>query len=342
MAASTSARIRDVATAAEVSPAAVSRYLNGSLRLPRVTAERIDRAIRRLNYRPNPHARRLSMGRSETIGLVVPEIANPFFARLAAAIESAAERVGLGLVLSATLNRRERELDYIDRMRANQVDGLIFVTNEPDDGKLARALNETPGAVLVDEDVPGTRVPKVLCDNEKGGLLAGRHLLAAGHRRIAYIGGPSGLASSRERRAGLLTAIASTAGAELTWEASGPYTLSGGEAAVASLLAHGTAATAVFCASDEITLGALSVFRERGVSVPEDISIVSFDDSGPLHLLSPPITAIRQPIEAIGECAVALISAPPHEHPTCQRLPVQLVQRGSVAQPRACSKFPTT
>jgi LacI family transcriptional regulator len=114
------------------------------------------------------------MGRSETIGLVVPEIANPFFARLAAAIESAAGQVGLGLVLSATLNRREREFDYIDRMRRNRVDGLIFLTNEPDDGKQSRALNETPGVVLVDEDIPGARVPKVLCDNEMGGLLAGR------------------------------------------------------------------------------------------------------------------------------------------------------------------------
>ncbi|HUA76943.1 MAG TPA: LacI family DNA-binding transcriptional regulator, partial [Acetobacteraceae bacterium] len=160
---SNGARIRDVAAAAAVSPAAVSRYLNGTLTLTRETAERIERAVRRLDYRPNPHARRLSLGRSETIGLVLPDIANPFFARLAAAIEEAADRARLGLVLSATLNRQGRELDYIERMRSNHVDGLIFVTNHTDDGTLRRALNAAPGVILIDEDVPGAAVPKVFC-----------------------------------------------------------------------------------------------------------------------------------------------------------------------------------
>jgi LacI family transcriptional regulator, galactose operon repressor len=329
------ARIRDVAAAAEVSPAAVSRYLNGSLSLPPATAERIDRAIRRLDYRPNPHARRLSLGRSETIGLVLPDIANPFFARLAASIEEAADRAGLGLVLSATLNRQGRELDYIERMRRNHVDGLIFVTNHADDGTLRRALNAAPGVILIDEDVPGARVPKVFCDNEQGGFLAGRHLLAAGHRRIAFLGGPAGLMSTSERRAGLGRAIAAVPGAAVVWESSGPYTLAEGARAAAALLAAAPRPSAIFAGSDELVLGLLPVLREAGVSVPGEISIVGFDDIGPLHLLDPPVSAIRQPVAAIGERAVALLAAPPADPPPCERLAVRLVERSSVAAPRA-------
>jgi LacI family transcriptional regulator len=327
------ARIRDVAAAAEVSPAAVSRYLNGSLTLPRKTAERIDHAVRRLDYRPNPHARRLSLGRSETIGLVLPDIANPFFARLAAAIEEAADRAGLGLVLSATLNRQGRELDYIERMRGNDVDGLIFVTNHPDNGTLRRTLNAAPGIILIDEDVPGAAVPKVFCDNEQGGFLAGRHLLAAGHRRIAYIGGPSGLMSTQERRAGLDRAIAAVPGAAVVWESFGPYTVAEGARAGAALLKSAVQPSAIFATSDELVLGLLPVLREVGLGIPDHISIVGFDDTGPLHLLNPPVSAIRQPVAEIGERAVALLTAPAAAQLICERLPVQLIERSSVASP---------
>ncbi|HUC17331.1 MAG TPA: LacI family DNA-binding transcriptional regulator [Acetobacteraceae bacterium] len=327
------ARIRDVAAAAEVSPAAVSRYLNGLLNLPRETAERIDRAVHRLDYRPNPHARRLILGRSETVGLVLPDIANPFFARLAAAIEAAADHAGLGLVLSATLNRPGRELEYIERMRRNHVDGLIFVTNHPDDGTLRRALNATPGAILIDEDVPGAIVPKVFCDNEEGGFLAGRHLLAAGHRRIAFVGGPRGLMSTQERRAGLDRALAAKPDAAVVWESFGPYTLAEGARVGAALLARKPRPSAIFAGSDELVLGLLPVLREARARVPDDMSIVGFDDVGPLHLLDPPVSAIRQPVDAIGERAVALLTAVPDDPPPCERLPVRLVERGSVAAP---------
>ncbi len=332
---SNGARIRDVAAAAAVSPAAVSRYLNGTLTLTRETAERIERAVRRLDYRPNPHARRLSLGRSETIGLVLPDIANPFFARLAAAIEEAADRARLGLVLSATLNRQGRELDYIERMRSNHVDGLIFVTNHTDDGTLRRALNAAPGVILIDEDVPGAAVPKVFCDNEEGGFLAGRHLLATGHRRIGFIGGPSGLMSTRERRAGLGRAVAQVPGAMVVWESFGPYTLAEGARAGAALLESAPGVTAIFAGSDELVLGLLPVLREAGLGVPKDISIVGFDDIGPLHLLDPPVSAIRQPVSDIGERAVALLSSDTADPPPCERLPVRLVERNSVAPPPA-------
>lgn len=336
------ARIRDVAAAARVSPAAVSRYLNGSLSLPQPTAGRIDVAVRHLDYQPNPHARRLTLGRSESIGLVLPDIANPFFARLAAAIEETTSRAGLGLVLSATLNRQDREIVYIERMRRNRVDGLIFVTNHADDGTLRRALNDAPGVILLDEDVPGAAVPKVFCDNEEGGFLVGRHLLAAGHRHLAYIGGPAGLMSAQERHAGFVRAIAGCPGATLVHESSGPYTIAEGARAAAQLLAANPLPTAIFAASDELVLGLLPVLRESGIRIPADISIVGFDDVGPLHLLDPPVSAIRQPVAAIGERAVALLIADRTAPPRCERLPVRLVERASVAPPPSRSIIPSS
>jgi LacI family transcriptional regulator len=181
--------LKDVAEAAGVSVATVSRLLNGTLQLPPETRERIETAIRDLQYEPNPHARRLSRGRSDTIGLVVPDIANPFFATLVAAVEQEADKRGLALSLHVTLNRPGREISYVTALARNHVDGLIFVTNHPDDGVLAGLINQTGKVVIVDEDVPNAEVPKLFCDNEEGGYLAGQHLAEHGHRHIVYIGG---------------------------------------------------------------------------------------------------------------------------------------------------------
>jgi LacI family transcriptional regulator len=143
--------LQHVAKAAGLSPATVSRYLNGSLVLPKETAARIDAAIAALNYRPNPHARSLSRGKSDTIGLVIPDIANPFFARLAAAVEKYADAAGIALMLCSTLNRPERELDYVERLRRNYVDGLLFTTNHQDEnGALAAAINASANIVVMD------------------------------------------------------------------------------------------------------------------------------------------------------------------------------------------------
>jgi LacI family transcriptional regulator len=332
------ARLRDVAVAAGVSKTAVSRYRNGLLPLPPDTAGRIDAAIRLLDYRPNPHARRLSLGRAETIGLVLPDIANPFFAQLAAAVELAADEAGLALDLHATLNRPGRELDYLERMRRARLDGVIFVTNHGDHAALARAIHATERVVLIDEDVAGTSVPKVFCDNFSGAWLAGRHLLEAGHRRIAFIGGPSDVMSARERLAGLRRAVAEH-GPPATIAAAlhGPYSIAHGVAAAQTLLRLQPRPTAVFAASDEIVLGLLTGLRGLGLRVPQQFSVVAFDDVSPLDLLDPPLTAIRQPVARMGRRAVELVTAAADLAlpPSVERLPVELIVRSSVAPPEA-------
>jgi LacI family transcriptional regulator len=331
------ARLRDVAEAASVSVATVSRYLNHTLSLPADTAGRINAAIGRLNYRPNPHARRLSLGRAETIGLVIPDVANPFFAQLADAVEQAASEQGLGVLLCATRNRPERELDYLARMRRNFVDGLLFLTNHRDDGPLARAINAGGEVVLLDEDIAAARVPKVFADNERGGRLAGQRLLQAGHRRLGFIGGPAGMLSSMERLGGLRAAVREAGpDAAVAFESLGPYTIEQGRVAAEALLAELDPPTAVFAASDELALGLLQVLARRGVAVPEQMSLIAFDDVGPLDLLRPALTAVRQPVAAMGREGVGLLLAHLRGEAVPavpRRLPVELVDRASVAEP---------
>lgn len=330
--------LKDVADAAGVSVTTVSRMLNGSLQLPPETKLRIDKAIQDLKYEPNPHARRLSRGRSDTIGLVVPDIANPFFATLVATIEEEADKRGLALSLHATLNRPGREIAYLRSLGRNHVDGLVFVTNHPDDGELAAHINQTGKVVVVDEDVPNAMVPKLFCDNEQGGYLAGRHLAEYGHARVLYIGGPQEMISTRRRYKGLERAmIEHGTGIDGLIRYEGDYTVEFGRAAGRRFLDEGKPATAIFASSDEIAIGLIEVLRGQGVSIPGEVSIVGFDDVGPLHLFAPPLTAIRQPVRAIGERALSLLLETDwqqrEDFTSEELLPIEIVVRNSVAPP---------
>jgi LacI family transcriptional regulator len=329
------AKLKDVADAASVSVAAVSRYLGGTLTLPQATSDRIDAAVQRLDYRPNPHARNLSRGRSEMLGLVVPDIANPFFARMAAEIEAAADLQGYGLLLCVTLNKIDREFEYLERLRRNHIDGLVFMTNRPGGARLTRLINEVRGVVLLDEDVPGSRVHKIFCENERGGYLAARHLLEAGHRSIAFIGGPKTMLTTRERLAGYRRAIRETGpGAASVGECFGPYTTEFGRSAAQDLFGRVRAPTAIFASSDEALIGTLEAASAAARHVPIDLSVVTFDDVGPLHLFSPPITAIRQPLAEMGRRSVEAVLTGGAGDALVERLPVSLIARASVSAPR--------
>ena len=332
------ASLKDVARVAGVSVTTVSRFLNGSLDLPDRTRDLIESAIRDLNYAPNPHARRLSLGRADTVGLVVPDIATPFFATLVAAVEAEADRRGLALALYATLNRQGRELGYLNAIHRNHVDGLIFVTNHPDDGTLAEAINRSGRVVLLDEDVPGTAVPKLFCDNAMGGYLAGRHLAEAGHREVLFVGGVEEMISGSRRFEGFHRAMTEAWGsAARTVRLTGDYSVGFGRTAGERFMSDARSCTAIFTTSDELTIGLLEVLRENAVSVPRDVSVVGFDDVGPLHLFAPGITAIRQPVRELGARALALLldtdPAAPADAPREELLPVTLIERDSVAPP---------
>ncbi|MGH6760780.1 MAG: LacI family DNA-binding transcriptional regulator [Phyllobacterium sp.] len=330
--------LKEVARTAGVSVTTVSRLLNGSLDLPPDTKKRIEDAIRRLNYQPNPHARRLSRGRSDTIGLVVPDIANPFFATLVAAVEEEADDRGLAVSLFATLNRAGREVAYLQMLERNHVDGLIFVTNHPDDGQLAALINRTGKVVVADEDVPAATAPKLFCDNEQGGYLAGRHFAESGHQTVLFVGAPNEMISARRRFEGLERGIREGFGEQgqiLRYE--GEYTARFGREAACRFIDEAKPATAIFASSDEIAIGMIEVFRARNVAIPDDVSMIGFDDVGPLHLFAPPLTAIRQPVRKIGQRSVSLLLETDWQQENSsareELLPVELVERNSVAPP---------
>jgi LacI family transcriptional regulator len=332
------ASLKDVAREAGVSAATVSRLLNGTLDLPAATRERIESAIATLGYEPNPHARRLSRGRSETIGLVVPDIANLFFATLVAAVEEEADGRGLALSLHATLNRPGRELAYLRHLARNYVDGLVFVTNHPDDGELGRLINATGKVVVVDEDVPLAAAPKLFCDNEQGGRLAGELFAEAGHREALFVGGPEPMISSQRRFHGFESALRERIGAAASVARyCGEYTVAFGREAARRFLEEGAPATAIFASSDEIAIGMIETLAAADVSLPDDVSIIGFDDISPLHLFAPPLTAIRQPVRALGQRALSLLLETNWQDPEPQFgqeiLPVEIVVRKSVAPP---------
>ncbi len=330
--------IRDVALEAGVSPATVSRFLNNTIELPEATGRRITAAVARLNYRPNLLAKRLSLGSSQMIGLVTPDIANPFFAALAAAAEDEASRLGYSVLLSSTLGARAREIANIEQLAARHVDGLIIMTNRPDDGSLAGYLAGRRDVVLLDEDIPGADVPKIFVENEVGAYAATRHLIEAGHRAIGHIGGPVDLFSARERHAGFARAMAE-AGLPIADEHVflGRYEQSWGSAAIRAFMSERKPPTAVFTSSDYIAIGALKALREMGLSVPADLSIVSFDDMPFADLLDPPLTTVRQPADEMGRRGVrALIGLIKGEFVAPQqRLPTELIQRHSVGLRRS-------
>jgi LacI family transcriptional regulator len=333
------ATIRDVAKASSLSPAAVSRHLNGDIVLPKASASRIERAIRKLDYQPNRLARNLSLGKSSMIGLVLPDISNPFFATLACAVEDAAFDAGYTVLLCNTKNDRVRELAYLRLLDSRQLDGILFLTSFADDPALVEMLGKRENVVIVDEDVPGVKAGRVFCENERGGYLATKHLLDHGHRRIGFIGGPDTLLSTRERYAGFCAAL-NEAGLRVPkpWVRFGAYANEFGREVAEQFLSCQEPPTAIFASSDYTALGVLSAVDAMGKNVPEDLSLIGFDDMPMSEFLHPPLSTIRQPMREMGIESTKLllqkISGEEVDSPLI-RLKVELIERKSVAKHRS-------
>jgi LacI family transcriptional regulator len=331
------ATIHDVAQDAGVSPTTVSRYLNNRIELPATTSARIDAAIRKLDYRPNLLAKRLSTGKSEAVGLVTPEIREPFFAELASAFEDEADRHGYTVFMSSTRSNRDREIACLERLHDRHVDGLLMMTNTPDDGTLAKLIGTRRNVVLVDEDIPGVNVPRIFVENEQGAHAATRHLIEAGHSRIAYLGGPRGLLTVGERQAGFARAMAE-AGLQIRpdYLAMGSFAPDMARAATLRFLDLAEPPTAIFASSDYLAIGAVTALRDRAIAIPTQMSLIGFDDMPLGALLTPPLTAIRQPVEALGrqgfQVLLSLLNG--EATPMLTRLPVDLIRRQSVGTPR--------
>lgn len=326
--------IRDVAKAAKLSVTSVSRFLNGDIVLPRTSASRIERAVRELSYQPNRLARNLSLGQSKMVGLIIPDISNPFFARLACAVEEVAFEAGYGVLLCNTQNDRSRELSYLQLLSGRQLDGIVFLTSHAGDPELAEILRRNRNVVLIDEDVAGISAPRIFCENRNGGYLATRHLLENGHRQIAFIGGPKNLLSTQERFTGFKSALAEH---RLKPVANlirfGPYTSDFGREAALAFFDSPKRPTAIFASSDYVALGVLNAAHRSGLKIPDALSLIGFDDMPLAELLQPPLTTIRQSaweLGAEGTRVLLKVIAGAGVGPMETRLPVELIRRGSV------------
>jgi LacI family transcriptional regulator len=320
--------IADVARHAGVSTATVSRVLAGLGGAAPATSERVLDAARRLGYRPSGVARSLKLRTTRTFGLIVTDIENPFFPQLVRAVEDAANAAGYAVLLCNAVDDPSRELAYLELLADRRVDGVVIAAASL--GRRQQAwLAEAPvPVVLVNGSVPGTRIPSIESDNAGGGRLATEHLLALGHRRLAALTAPRN-ADAAARLAGVRDAVSGPA-AELA-VGEGDPTVAGGEAATDQVLAAQPGTTGIVAYNDLMAIGAMRVVRASGRRVPDDVSVVGFDDIGLASLVEPPLTTVAQSTVEMGRWAIERLTAAVRGESAGSPgpLPVRLVVRGS-------------
>lgn len=323
------ATIVDVARAAEVSTGTVSHVLSGARYVRPETRARVEQAIGELGYRPSTIARALTSRRTKTVGMVVPDVTNPFFSDLIWQVERALTDSGYALIFGNSANDSERERRYLEGLLERQVDAAVLVvTAEADESLIRRVAAEVP-AVQVDREA--VAADAVVGDNAAGTAAAVDHLVSLGHRRIALVNGDERLPTARERRAGFEAALARHGLSAVAHE-SGEFTLESGRALAARALDAGP--DAVLAGNDLIAMGVINAAAERGLRVPDDLSVVGYDDIAYAAFTSPPLTTVRQPGGEMGsETARLLLSRlDGHDGPP-RRVVVhpELVVRGSTA-----------
>lgn len=327
--------IRDVARRAGVSPSTVSRILTGNTPVTPAKQKKVRKAIARLSFRPNALARGLKQRRSHSIGLLIPDITNPYFAEAAKGVEEAAQRGGFAVLLCDSENDLAREARYLEVLRERQVDGLIYVTA----GDGASLRHTWPGRALVvmDREVPGLSADSVTTDNERGAHEITCFLLQQGHRRIAFLAGPRQLTPAQLRLRGYRRALREfKVRAEISLIKYGDFTVEGGRKAMRALLDASPRPTAVAAADDVMALGAVQAIEDAGLRVPADISVAGFDDIPFAALVRPPLTTVAQPVRRMGAVAVELLLAQLTARSNGYRrvlLEPRLIVRGSVGPP---------
>jgi LacI family transcriptional regulator len=320
--------IADVARRAGVSTSSVSRHLKGQ----RVSgAEAIEAAMIELDYRPSAVARSLKSGRTHTLGLVVPDVTNPFFAGVVKGAESVAQGAGYQLVLCNTDETSDREHDVLSTIR-DRIDGLLLAPAR-DDAETAESLAALGvPVVLVDRTLPDPGdADAVLIDNAGGAAAAARLLIDSGHRRIAFVSGPLDTTPGGERHDGFM-AECEAAGLEVLVEV-GDFKEHGGYQAAMRLFAGADPPTGAFAANNLMTVGLLRALRDLGLAVPRTVSVVGFDDHLLADLLEPPLSVIDRDEENQGAVAMRMLLARLSGDVTgpgrTVRLDTRLVQRAS-------------
>lgn len=301
--------ISDVAREANVSVATVSRVLNNSAIVLPETSRRVKETIAQLQYEPNQMARNFRKNESRVILILAPNITNPYYSNILSGIGASARRLGYSFMVCTTEGESRREIEYLDMLPKRRADGAILLALALEEPELMRYASKYP-IVQCSEYAPGTTIPHVAVDNYQAAYRMTEYLLHNGHRRIAMISSVNNYPSTKLRLQGYKDAL-TAAGIEpddaMVRYAGFDYSYSSGLAAASSLLAESNRPTAIFCISDTLALGAINAAQDMGMNVPEDVSVVGFDDVELTTMFRPSITTMAQPCFQLGECAMELL-----------------------------------
>ncbi|TDC58451.1 LacI family transcriptional regulator [Actinomadura sp. KC345] len=329
--------LADVARRAGVDKAVVSRVVNDDplLNIRPETRARVTAALKELDYRPNVAARSLRTARAGTIGLFIPDFANPVYAEIITGAETAAAERGCALMVGSSTAGGGGAQSYLDLLGQGRVDGLLLAGG---------TIADEEQATLADRGLPwlfvNRRGPEagrhVILDDVLGARMAVDHLLDLGHRRIAHVGGPAGADTAHRRRDGYATALRRVGVEEdPRLVVQGSYGPEGGAQAARRLLDDPEPPTALFVANVTSAIGVLSALRARGITVPGEMSVIAVHDLPLAEHLIPPLTTVRMPLRALGARATRLLLSVPADHPVEEivREPIELVVRQSTARP---------
>ncbi len=300
--------IYQVAERAGVSLSTVSRVLNGKASVNKVLKERVEKAVKELNYRPNSVARSLANNRTDSVGVLVPELNAPFFGDLMQAVESTLRAADKHVIISVGRNCLETEKDAVEFLISRNCDALIMHAEALSDEYLLELNQSKLPVALVNRQVEGLPEACTSLDNEKGGYLATRHLLELGHKDIAYISGPTDKCDASLRLEGHKRAL-SEAGLPINPQLifNGDYSEEDGKIGLLELMARDVPFTSLVCANDWMASGAISCARDLGMSLPHDLSVVGFDDVVFAHHVFPRLTTVSNPIAEMAEMSAKYI-----------------------------------
>ncbi|MBV1854856.1 LacI family DNA-binding transcriptional regulator [Catellatospora tritici] len=326
------ATIYDVAKLAGVSAATVSRVVNGRASVDAILATRVQQAMRELDYRPNALARNLRRRQTSIWAVIISDIGNPFFTSMVRGIEDVAQGAGYSVVLCNSDEDPAKEARYVAAALEEQMAGVI-ISSAGKAANVNRLLESSTPVVAIDREVRGAAVDTVMVDNEHGAELAVEHLIEAGYERIACISGPRKLPTAQQRLRGYQRALrAHRRSADEDMVRSGDYRQEGGYQAMAALLDEGGRPDAIFAANNLMTIGALECLADRGISVPDQMGVVGFDDIPWAHLVRPSLTTVAQPTYELGRTAALLLAeriAEPSRPPSTVTLRTELKVRAS-------------
>ncbi len=329
--------MKDVAEYAGVSLSTVSYVLNDTGPVAPDRRNRVLDAVRILDYEVNESARNLKRRSGSTIGVVIPELTNQFFALIAEGVQKAAAARNMLVVLVVPGNAGQPEVEQSKLLRSQRIDGVIYSPGVGSTPASVYELAQSGPVVLVDERIPGMDLPAVVCDSRKGARAVAAYVLHQGHRHIAVIGGPPALWTAQQRLAGYREALA---GGGLDPDEvpvfDGDYRQMSGRELAAKALAADPRPTALLCANDMMAIGAMEHCREVGLRIPQDVSIVGFDDLPMSGLLNPRLTTVYHPAQTMGFAAAsALFDILDHgQAAATDLLPTSLRVRDSVCPPQ--------